>query len=124
MTRQEQTGVRDLTFSGWIRKNLPDSSTGFLASDLDFILWNHKTRKLMLLEVKTHEAKMKFWQASLFGVLDSLIEYGVKELTPPIEYKGFYCIRYENTDFSDGRCLFDNKLVNEEELIEILSMKK
>lgn len=123
MTKQEQTGIRDLTFSGWIRKNLPDSSTGFLASDLDFILWNYKTRKLMLLEIKTHASHMKFWQSSLFGILNSLINFGIKELTPPIEYKGFHCIRFENTDFTDGRCLFDNKPVNEEELIKILSME-
>ena len=28
MTIKEKTGVRDLTFSGWIRKNLPDSKRG------------------------------------------------------------------------------------------------
>ena len=110
-------------FNLWVRDKLPDSSTGFLASDLDLILWNHNTRKLMLLEVKSHKAKMKFWQESLFGILDSLIKFGVNKLTPPIEYKGFHCIRFENTDFSDGRCLFDKKSVNENELIEILSME-
>ena len=50
MTRQEVTGVRDLGFSNWIRKELPDSSTGFSASDLDFMLWNWKTKKIILLE--------------------------------------------------------------------------
>lgn len=123
MTRQEQTGIRDLTFSGWVRKNLPDSSTGFMASDLDFILWNYKTRRLMLLEIKTHKAYMKTWQSKLFGVLDSIIKYGVDKVVPPINYKGFHCVRFENTGFDDGACLFDDKLVDEKNLIKILSME-
>ena len=45
MTRKEVTNFRCLDFSKWVRENLPDSSTGFSASDLDFVLWNWKTKK-------------------------------------------------------------------------------
>lgn len=124
MTRKEFTGTRDLTFSGWIRDKLPDSNTGFVASDLDFVLWNWKTRKLMLLEVKTRSATMRKWQSMLFDMLDRLILYGSERIRPPIEYYGFHCIRFENTDFTNGRCMFDRKIVSEEELINILSMKQ
>jgi hypothetical protein len=123
MTRQEQTGYRDLTFSGWVRENLPDSSTGFMASDLDFILWNYKTRKLMLLEVKTHKAKMRVWQQKLFTVLDQILQKGCVMLENPIEYLGFHCVRFENTDFYNGRCMLDDSIVTEQELIQFLSME-
>jgi len=33
--------------SDWVRENLPDSSTGFLVSDLDFILENWKTKNII-----------------------------------------------------------------------------
>ncbi len=62
MTRKEQTGIRDLTFSQWIRENLPDSNTGFMVSDIDFYIYNYKLKRCMLLEVKTHKAELKFWQ--------------------------------------------------------------
>jgi len=45
MTRKEFSNIRDLTFSQWIRNNLPDSSCGYMVSDLDFILQNYKTKK-------------------------------------------------------------------------------
>lgn len=37
MTKQENTYLRDFIFSGWIRNNFPDSSTGFMVSDIDII---------------------------------------------------------------------------------------
>ena len=122
MTRQEKSGTRDLTFSGWVRENLPDSSTGFMVSDLDFILWNYKLRRLMLIEVKTYAAKMRFWQSSLFETLGKLIEYGAQHIDEPIDYRGFHCIRFEKSSFDDGRCLLDSKVVSEAELIAFLSM--
>ena len=48
MTRKEQTGIRDLTFSRWVREKLPDSNTGFMVSDIDFFMYNYKTKKCML----------------------------------------------------------------------------
>lgn len=120
MTRQEMTGKRDLWFSGWIRRMLPDSSTGFLVSDLDFILWNYNTRRLMLIEVKTRGAKMRFWQEGLFNTLDQILTIGSS--TAGVDYLGFHCIRFENTTFSDGRCMIDGELVTESELIDYLRM--
>ena len=35
---------RSKKFNDWIRKNLPSSKTGLLATDLDFILLNYKTK--------------------------------------------------------------------------------
>lgn len=45
MTRKEFSGTRELLFSDWVRTKLPDSSTGFLVTDLDFIIFNYKYNK-------------------------------------------------------------------------------
>lgn len=118
MTRPEITGVRDLGFSGWIRKKLPDSKTGFLVSDLDFVLENYKTKKIMLVEIKTRNAQIRQWQRILFKNINKWISEGMDE---GWSYLGFHLIRFENTSFDDGKVFFDNKQVTEDELIEILS---
>jgi len=120
MTRQELTGTRDLEVSSWIRKNLPDSKTGFMVTDLDFILYNYKSKKLMLVEVKTRKAKMKTWQQNIFTMLDKIIKKGAADIG--VKYYGFHCIRFEGTFFNNGRCMFDDKLISETELIKTLSM--
>ena len=74
MTRKEITGVRDLTFSGWVRRKLPDSSTGFSASDLDFILWNWKSKKVMMLEIKTRNSKPRIGQKIMWQNLNKCHE--------------------------------------------------
>lgn len=122
MTRKEQTGIRDLTFSQWIRDKLPDSNTGFLVSDLDFILWNYKTRHLMLLEVKTHGRNVRYWQSSLFEMIDNLIKCGIHEIKAHVTYMGFHIIQFENASFEDGWCTFDGTPISEQELIKVLSM--
>lgn len=118
MTRPEWSGTRDLTFSQWIRTNLPDSSTGFLVTDLDFILFNYKTKKIMLVEVKTHGAFMKLWQSQMFTRLSEWIEAGIKDW----QFLGFHSIRFENTSFEDGKCWLNQKEVDPFQLKEFLSM--
>jgi len=118
MTRQEYTNTRDLSFSGWVRKNLPDSATGLMVSDLDFILQNYKTKTLMLLEVKTHNSKLKSWQSNLFKNLDRWIKNGIES---DWNYLGFHIVKFENTFFNDGNCYFDTKCVKEEELKKIFT---
>ena len=118
MTRPEFSHTRDLTFSGWIRKNLPDSSFGFLVTDLDWILYNFTTKKIMLLEVKTRNANLKIWQQTIFNNLAKWIKQGIdKDWT----FLGFHIVKFENTFFSDGRCYFDNVEISEISLIEFLS---
>lgn len=118
MTRPEYSNTRELKMSHWIRENLPDSSTGFLVSDLDFIIENYKTKNLMLLEIKTRNAELKQWQKKLFSNLDKWIKKGIDE---DWNYLGFHLIKFENTFFTDGKCWFDNKIITEDKLKELLS---
>lgn len=113
MTRKEFYNTRDLTFSGWIRKNLPDSSEGYMVSDLDFILQNYKTKKLMLLEIKTRHSDLKIWQKRLFKNLHKWINNGIDA---DWKYLGFHLIQFENTYFEDGKCFFDYKEISEKDL--------
>src|SRR4030067_1705791 len=118
MTSLERTGVRDLTFSGWIRQNLPDSATGFMVTDLDFILYNFKTKQIMLLEIKTRNSNIKEWQRNLFNNLNKWITKGIDD---GWRYYGFHLIRFQKTNFLDGLVYFDNTEITEEELIQKLS---
>jgi len=118
MTKQEITGVRPLEFSGWIRKNLPDSSFGFLVTDLDFILYNYNTKKIILLEIKTHNALLKYWQQSIFRQLAKWIKQGIDN---EWLFLGFHIIRFENTFFNDGKVYLDNIETTEENIKNFLS---
>jgi hypothetical protein len=125
MTRQELTNTRDLQLSGWIREQLPDSSTGFLVSDLDFILWNYKTRNLMLLEVKTRGSMPRKWQSMLFDMIDKMVQYATNN-SPQfinITYHGFHVLSFTNTFFNDGKVFYDGKELSEYDIIKILSME-
>lgn len=118
MTRQEYSNFRDLTFSGWIRNNLPDSSLGLLVTDLDFILYNFNTKRVMLLEIKTRSAKLKKWQYNIFKHLAKWIKEGIDD---GWTFLGFHKITFENTFFNNGKCWFDYQEVTEQELKIILS---
>ena len=118
MTRKEITNHRDLSFSTWVRTNLPDSSTGFLVSDLDFILQNYNTKKIMLIEIKTHGCPLKTWQSKLFNQIDKWLKNGVDN---DWQYYGFHVITFENTFFNDGKTYLDGVEKTENEIKKFLS---
>lgn len=118
MTRPEITGIRPLDFSKWIRQHLPDSSTGFAVSDLDFIIWNWKTRDVMLIETKTRNAEMKPAQRIMFELLAKWIAKG---LDSDWTFHGFHFIKFENTWFHDGFVYLNGEVITEMELQEKLS---
>lgn len=106
-------------FNSWVRESLPDSSTGFLVTDLDLILFNYKSKRIMLLEIKTHGSVMRYWQKRFFQNLDRWLSVGIDL---DWEYKGFHTVQFESSDFKDGRCYFDEEEITEEDLICKLSM--
>lgn len=118
-TRKEITGIRDLTFNNWIRNNLPDSNTGFSASDLDFILWNWKTKKVIMLELKSRNSYPRKGQKMMWHKINNWMIKGVDD---DWTYLGFHLIVFENTSFEDGKCFLNNKEISEIELINFLSL--
>jgi hypothetical protein len=117
-TRQEITGKRPLEVSKWIRRKMPDSKTGYWVSDLDFILYNVKTKKLMFLEVKTRNSPPKWFQKTMWKSIHNWIRKGIDD---DWTYLGFNLITFENTVFNDGRCFLNGKEISELELKEFLS---
>lgn len=120
MTRKEMSGERNLKFNNWVREKLPDSSTGFCASDFDFFLWNWKTKKLMILEVKQNEKKIATFQRIMWQNLNRWIKKGIDENWKFYEY---HLLTFENEDFSDGKAWLDGYEITEKEAIEYFSME-
>lgn len=121
LTRQEQSHKRNLDFSKWIRKSLPDSYEGFRVSDLDWVLANVNTKKIMLLEQKNYGGKCRKWQKELFGNIDRWISIGIRLNSPDWEYLGFHTVVFGNTSAENGEIWFDGSPITEEELTDILS---
>ena len=122
MTRQEMTGKRDLDFSMWIRKNLPDSSNGFMASDIDFYIFNYKTLNHALVEVKTHSSELKRWQREMYERLGRWIGEGGS--SEGWNFIGFFIIKFENKDFEDGKVYLNGNESSELEIKTILSLEE
>ena len=120
MTRQELTGVRSLEFSQWIRTNLPDSSTGYSVSDLDFIIWNWKTKKIILLEIKTRMSTPRKGQYLMWNNIERWIQNGIDS---DWMFYGFHFIKFENTNFADGKVYYDDEEITENDLNRILSLE-
>lgn len=128
MSMHERTGLRDRNFSAWIRQKLPSSSDGMIVSDLDWIIYNYKTKKLMLLEHKCRMGEPGKGQRSIFQILHSTILAGLPSAYPQMEYLGLHLLQFPGEGFNspdpetrDEYCYFDHRRLTEEELIEILS---
>lgn len=119
MTRTEITGIRPLDFSKWIRTELPDSASGFSVSDLDFVIWNWKTKKVIMLEIKTRMSIPRKGQYMMWKNLEKWIAKGIDE---DWTFHGFHFIKFENTNFEDGKVFYDDKEITEYELNRILSL--
>tara|TARA_R110000824_G_scaffold368468_1_gene557791 strand:- start:78 stop:473 length:396 start_codon:yes stop_codon:yes gene_type:complete len=129
MTRQEITQVRCKKFSQWTRKNLPDSKTGFVVFDVDFIFSNYIKKTIMIIEEKTHNGECGFAQKKFLELLNKIFKEGCDKTN--YDYKGYYTVVFENECFDDGKCyLIDNQkdnhkklLIKEKEFIEFVKSK-
>ena len=91
-----------------------------MVTDLDFLLYNYKTKKIMFMEVKTRHCELKRWQKIIFRNLHNWVKKGIDE---DWTYQGYHLIQFENTNFEDGKVFFDYIESNEEKIIKILSLK-
>lgn len=88
-----------------------------MITHLDFILDNYITKKIMLLQVKTHTADFTFIQKELFASLDLWLMKGIDFNR---KYLGLHLMQFENSFFNDGKCYFDRKEITEKKLLESL----
>lgn len=117
MTRQEITNRRPSFLSGWIRTALTDSKDGLTVHDVDFVLYNYKTKKIMIIEEKTMSEGVTFSQKDVINIIHRALQKGLGE---EYTYLGYHLITFKGRDFSD-EVHFDHDLVEEEELIRRLT---
>lgn len=117
-TKPEYTGKRSLEFSQWVKDRLPDSSTGYMVTDLDFVMQNYKTKKVALVEVKLHNKIIETWQDNVFRFLRDCIRNGKPD---GWEFIGYFVIRFENTNFKDGKVYLNGNESSEEAIIKKLT---
>ena len=118
MTKKEQTGKRPSALSPWFRKKMPDSKTGYWVHDIDWCIYNNKTKKLMLLEEKTYGAKVSWAQKETLKILNKALHMGLKELG--VVYMGCNLITFRGAGFEDD-VYFNNDIETEGGLIEKLT---
>jgi hypothetical protein len=123
MTKPEKLGFRSLTFSKWCRNKLPNSTTGFSITDLDFILFNWKSKRFMIVETKCRMANVSFNQREIFSSIHKWIKSGIQSDSTEWDYRGFNLVQFENTSFDDGKCFLNKIEISERKLIEFLSME-
>ena len=111
---------RLLYFNDWVRENLPAGDEGFMVSDIDFILADFISKKIILLELKNYGKSVKPRQHELFKNINSWIN---KSVNNGWEYLGFHLIEFEKNTFDNGSVYYDNKLSSEKEIKRILSFE-
>lgn len=124
MTRQEQTGRRNLDFSSWVREALI-STKGFTVFDLDFIFRDYERKLLQIVEVKTHGGQISTLQRIALAELAQIMQAGVAAGRPASGWRwcGMHVLRFENTSPLNGRILWDGELISEKQLIGLLEMR-
>jgi hypothetical protein len=117
MTKIEYTHERDLRFSQWIRRELPDSRRdGLTVFDVDFVLRNYKTERLAFIEVKCKRRRPEIAQRLTMTLLDSIMQLGTPHVGGNWKYVGYWLLQFENTMPDDGRVWIDDYEVTEQEL--------
>lgn len=113
MTKQRNDS-HSTEFGLWLRQQKPiDSSLGYLATNLDFIWVNYKTKQWMLIEEKRYNSELKLWQRNIFTTIH-------KACKSDVNYKGFHFLQFEKTSPEDGKIFWDKKEITKEDLIKIL----
>jgi len=113
MTKQRNDS-HSTEFGIWLREQPEiDSKLGYIATNIDYMWRNYKTKKWMLIEEKRYNSQPAFWQRTMFGILHRLCNIDK-------DFKGFHLIVFENTSPDDGRIYLDKKEITKDELLNFL----
>lgn len=103
--------------SNWLYEHLPESSEWTLISDIDFIICNYKTKRFMLLELKTRWAEIKKWQRDLYKMLHNRLKASFDDWWT---YMWVHLIKFQWDNFYDWEVTLDWNRTNEYELQQFL----
>ena len=101
-------------FGLWLREQPEiDSKFGYLATNIDYMWRNYKTRDWMLIEEKRYNSSMKKWQIRMFDILNWCAN------KHPY-FRGLHILVFEKTSPEDGAIHLDGKQITKDELISFL----
>lgn len=118
---------RNLAFSDWMRENLPKSDTGLNIFDIDFIVYNTKSKKLIIIEKKCfkekeyHGSEVNFSQRFLLKMVYKLFKQ-LPDQFKDWEFVDMNLIQFDGYDFNTGKCYLDYNEISEQELKKYLSI--
>ena len=105
-------------FSDWIRKELPNSCFGYYVTDIDFIIYNETTKRIMIIEQKINGKQISNYQSNILLNISKWISKGIDNTWT---YLGHHVISFEKDSFSSGRVFFDGVERSEEKIKKYLS---
>lgn len=108
-------------FGIWIRENC--KQVHLIVTNLDYVLFEYKLRRLMLLEEKQYHGLLHRGQQSVFKILDQILTDHAASYD--IDYWGFYLLQFRD----DGQVPGDDMRLNgytitEEVLIRHLNFEE
>ena len=112
--RNDNNGTQ---FETWRRRQPHlDSGLGYLATDVDFIWRNYKTKQFMFVEEKCKMSTMTGSQYQTFKLLD-------EHMSSHPDYMGFHLLQFENTSPEDGKIYWNKEHISLDRLNQILTFK-
>lgn len=116
-----------LPFREFLRKKMPNGSSGFIVEDLDLVIrWFGRNYgydangAFMLIDLKFGRADLGTAQIKTFGLLDKLLRVA----DPHYErYLGFYLIQYDNEDWEKAQFRINFHSVTRDEFMRFWQRK-
>ena len=105
-------------FGLWLREQPEiDSALGYIATNIDFMWRNYKSKLWMLIEEKRYMSKVKRWQMQMFKLIDVFC-------SADKNYRGFHILTFENSNPDDGKIYLDGTGITKRELLDFLRFTK
>jgi hypothetical protein len=120
ISRERNDKTTNTPFSNWLYNFSGETKLCLSIHNLDYVIINYKLKKIMLIEEKRYNSELSYSQIESFKVINGFMSTGNYN---DYKYCGFHIIIFENTTPNDGKMWFDNILINEDKLIEILDFK-
>ena len=100
MSSKEFISKYEQFFSNRLHNNLPKSSEGTIISNIDFLICNYKTKKFIMIELKTKGNTMQPRQKSLYNMLHKRLKHwnNLDDRT----FVWTYCIEFSWETFADS----------------------
>lgn len=111
---------RQLRFHDWIRDNCPKPETHYTVFDVDIVLRNHETCKLMFIEQKIFGGTVSEYEKCTIDDIKKFIVAGIYFFVG-WEFLGYHIVVFEKTCFDDGKCWLDGKEITEAEMEKFLT---